>query len=51
MRDFVSRDLLAGILRDEEHHQDFAETQLDLIGRIGLQKWIQLNSGATDEAE
>jgi bacterioferritin len=51
VRDFPTRDLLAGILRDEEHHVDFAETQLDLIDRIGEQKWIQLNSGATDEAE
>jgi bacterioferritin len=49
VRDFASRDLLAGILRDEEHHVDFIETQLDLIGTIGLQHWIQLNSGPTDE--
>ena len=44
VRDFPTRDLLAGILRDEEHHVDFVETQLDLIGRIGIQNWIQLNS-------
>lgn len=50
VRDFPSRDLLAGILRDEEHHVDFVETQLDLIARIGLEKWILLNSGpAGDE--
>jgi bacterioferritin len=45
VRDFPTRDLLAGILRDEEHHVDFTETQLDLIGLIGVQNWIQLNSG------
>lgn len=44
VRDFASRDLLAGILRDEEHHVDFTETQLDLIGLIGIQNWTQLNS-------
>jgi bacterioferritin len=44
VRDFPTRDLLAGILRDEEHHVDFVETQLELIGRIGIQNWIQLNS-------
>jgi bacterioferritin len=49
VRDFPTRDLLAGILRDEEHHVDFVETQLDLIDRIGIQNWIQLNSGATNE--
>jgi bacterioferritin len=46
VRDFVSRDLFAGILRDEEQHIDFLETQLDLIGRIGIENWVQLNSGA-----
>jgi bacterioferritin len=44
VRDFPTRDLLAGILRDEEHHVDFVETQQELIGRIGIQNWIQLNS-------
>jgi bacterioferritin len=48
VRDFPSRDLLAGILRDEEHHIDFIETQLDLIGSIGIQNWVQLNSEAAD---
>jgi len=44
VRDYVSRDLFATILRDEEHHIDFLETQLGLIGRIGVQNWIKLNS-------
>ena len=47
VRDFVSRDLFAGILHDEEEHIDFIETQFDLIARIGVQNWMQLNSGAT----
>jgi bacterioferritin len=46
VRDYVSRDLFSGILRDEEEHIDFLETQLDLIERIGIQNWIKLNSGA-----
>jgi bacterioferritin len=46
VRDYVSRDLFATILRDEEQHIDFLETQLDLIGRIGVKNWIKLNSGA-----
>jgi bacterioferritin len=48
IRDFVSRDLFSGILRDEEQHIDFLETQLDLIGRIGLQSWVKLNSGSAE---
>jgi len=44
VRDFASRDLFAGILRNEEEHVDFVETQFDLIERIGIQNYIQLNS-------
>ncbi len=46
VRDFASRDLFATILRDEEAHIDFLETQFDLTGRIGAQNWMQLNSEA-----
>jgi bacterioferritin len=48
VRDFVSRDLFSGILRDEEDHIDFIETQFDLIKRIGAENWMQLNSDAAD---
>lgn len=44
VRDYATRDLLLGILRDEEGHLDFLETQFDLIGRIGLERWLQMNS-------
>jgi bacterioferritin len=49
VRDFVTRDLFAKILHDEEEHIDFIETQQELISRIGIQSWIQLNSEATNE--
>ena len=39
--DFVSRELLEDILESEEEHIDFLETQLELIGRIGLQNYCQ----------
>jgi len=48
VRDFVSRDLFAHILHNEEEHVDFIETQFDLIKRIGMENWIQLNSGAAE---
>jgi bacterioferritin len=51
VRDFASRDLFSAILRDEEAHIDFMETQFDLIGRIGVQNWIQLNSDAAGESK
>ncbi|MCC7426783.1 MAG: bacterioferritin [Alphaproteobacteria bacterium] len=44
VRDFASRDLFAGILKNEEEHVDYVETQFDLIERIGIQNYIQLNS-------
>lgn len=45
VHDFVTRDLFSDILKAEEHHVDFIETQLDLIPKIGLENYIQLQSG------
>ncbi len=39
--DYVTRDMLRGILASEEEHVDFLETQLDLLGRIGQQNFEQ----------
>ena len=44
VRDFVSRDLFASILDSEEEHVDFLETQFEMIARMGLQNYIQLQS-------
>ena len=39
--DFVSRDLLSGILSSEEEHIDFLKTQLTLIEKVGLENYQQ----------
>jgi bacterioferritin len=39
--DFVTRDLFAEILADEEQHQDHNRTELELIERIGIQNFGQ----------
>lgn len=44
VRDYVSRDLLTKILDNEEEHVDYLETQFDLISRIGIQNYTQLQS-------
>ena len=48
VRDFVSRDLFADILDNEEEHIDFLETQFEMIARMGLQNYVQLNSKAPE---
>ena len=44
VRDFVSRDLFAAILQSEEHHLDALEQQFDLIERMGIENYVQLQS-------
>jgi bacterioferritin len=39
--DYVSRDLLGSILDSEEEHLDWVETQLDLIGKVSIENYLQ----------
>ena len=44
VRDYVSRDLFRRILDSEEEHVDTLERQFEMIERMGLENYIQLNS-------
>jgi bacterioferritin len=44
VRDYVSRDLFADILENEEEHVDILEKQFDMIARMGLENYVQLQS-------
>jgi bacterioferritin len=46
VRDYVSRDLFGKILTNEEEHVDYIETQFELIDRIGLESYTQLQAEA-----
>src|ERR1051325_5642992 len=48
VRDFATRDLLSEMLKGEESQVDFIETQLELIGRIGIENYTQLQSAAAE---
>ncbi|NVE94824.1 bacterioferritin [Altererythrobacter lutimaris] len=51
VRDYVSREIFARILESEEEHVDFLETQFDMIERMGLENYVQLQSKAAGEGE
>ena len=42
--DYVSRDLFSEILANEEEHVDTIEQQFEMIARMGLQNYVQLQS-------
>jgi len=49
VRDYVSRELFEHILENEEEHVDFLETQLDMIGLMGIENYIQLQSKPAED--
>jgi bacterioferritin len=48
VHDYVSRELFADILENEESHVDTLEQQFEMIARMGLQNYVQLHSKAAE---
>lgn len=46
--DYPSEELFKELMKDEEGHIDFLETQLDLIDRIGLELYTQKHVGGLE---
>lgn len=51
VHDYVTRDLFIEILKEEEGHVDYLETQLQMIEDMGIQNYIQINSESPLDAE
>src|SRR5579872_784681 len=45
VKDYVTRDIFEGLMKDEESHIDFLETQIDLVKKIGVELYSQKHIG------
>lgn len=48
VEDFVTRRLFTDVLKSEEEHVDWLETQFDLIARMGIENYTHLQSEPTE---
>lgn len=48
--DYVTKNIFEELIQDEEGHIDFLETQLELLGKIGEERYGLLNASPADEA-
>ncbi len=49
VKDYVSRDLFEQLMKDEEHHIDFLETELGLMSKVGVELYSQQRMGKLEE--
>ena len=50
-KDYVTMELFEELIEDEEGHIDFLETQLDLMDKIGIANYGQLQAEPANEVE
>jgi bacterioferritin len=48
--DYISRELFEDILESEEEHIDWLETQIDLIGKVGIENYTQSQMGESPKS-
>jgi bacterioferritin len=51
VKDYPSKILFEELIQDEEGHIDFLETQLDLVAKLGEERYGLLNAVAADAGE
>lgn len=51
VKDYPSKDLFEDLMKDEEGHIDFLETQLSLLEDIGAERYALLNAVPANEQE
>jgi bacterioferritin len=49
--DYVTMSIFEELVRDEEGHIDFLETQIDLLNKLGEERYGLLNAASADEAD
>jgi bacterioferritin len=51
VKDYVSRDLFEDLMKDEERHIDFLETQIMLVNNLGVELYAQHHIGKPEDPE
>jgi bacterioferritin len=51
VKDYVTRDMFEKLMKDEEDHIDFLETQLELVGKLGIELYSQHHIGKLGDKE
>ena len=51
VKDYVTPDLFESIMKDEEDHIDFLQTQIDLVAKIGIELYSQHHIGELEESK